>query len=93
MYSEKNKEINNYRNLVLQFSQPAEIHSSLRLPLEYSKSEGLLSSAFLSRDMASYMFTIAKISLIYIVTPRFHRYEDVTATYIRRSEEAPTYIR
>ena len=27
------------------------------------------------------------------VTPRFHGYGNVTATYIRRSEEAPTYIR
>ena len=27
------------------------------------------------------------------VTPRFHGYGDVTATYIRRSGEAPTYIR
>ena len=27
------------------------------------------------------------------VTPRFHGYGDVTATYIRRSESAPTYIR
>ena len=27
------------------------------------------------------------------VTPRFHGYGDVTATYIRRSENAPTYIR
>jgi len=42
MYSKTNKEINSYRNLALQFSQPVEIQvsSSLRLPLECSKSEG-----------------------------------------------------
>ena len=28
-----------------------------------------------------------------VVTPRFHGYGDVTATYIRRSENAPTHIR
>ena len=28
-----------------------------------------------------------------IVTPRFHRYGDVTGTYIRWSKGAPTYIR
>ena len=32
-------------------------------------------------------------SLYQVVTPRFHGYGDVTATYIRRSEGAPTYIR
>ena len=42
MYSETNKKINSYENLALQFSQPAKIQvsSSLRLPLECSKSEG-----------------------------------------------------
>jgi len=41
MYSETNKEINSYRNLALQCSQPAKIQvsSSLKLPLECSKSE------------------------------------------------------
>ena len=40
--SETNKKINSYRNLALQFSQPTEIQisSSLKLSLEYSKSEG-----------------------------------------------------
>ena len=45
MNSETKKEINSYRNSTLQFSQPVEIQfsSSLRLPLECSKSEGFWS--------------------------------------------------
>ena len=34
-----------------------------------------------------------KKSLRVNVTPRFHGYGDVTATYIHRSESTPTYIR
>jgi len=42
MYNETNKEINSYRILALQFSQPAKIQvsSSHRLLRKYSKSEG-----------------------------------------------------
>ena len=70
MYSETNKKIKSYRNLALQFSQPAEIKvsSSLSLPLEYSKSEGFWALLFRAEFRATYMSTAAKISLLNLYT-------------------------
>jgi len=66
MYSWTNKEINSYKILALQFSQPIKIHvsSSLRLSLECSKSEGFW--ALLSRVefRATYISAAAKIFLL-----------------------------
>ena len=66
MYSELNKKINSCRNLALQFNQPAEIQvsSSLRLPLECSKSESFWVLFLEQSPGATYMSTAAKISLI-----------------------------
>ena len=49
----------------------------------------------LLREFGSPAYFRAKDSTVNsrAVTPRSHRYGDVTATYIRRSEGAPTYIR
>ena len=62
MYSETNKEINSYRILALQFSQPAKIQVSslLRLPLECSKSEGLWALLSRAESRATYMSTAIK---------------------------------
>jgi len=62
MYSELIKKINGYRNLALQFNQPTKIQisSSLRLPLECSKSEGFWTPLSWAESRATYMSTAAK---------------------------------
>ena len=70
MYSETNKKINSYKNLVLQFSQPIEIQvsNSLRLLLECSKSKGFWALHSWVESRATYMSNAVNIFLIFIPT-------------------------
>ena len=68
MYSWTNKEIKSYKNLALQFNQPAgiQVSSSLSLPLECDKSEGFWALFSRAESRTTYMSIAAKIFLIFI---------------------------